>query len=311
MPWGRKMGVGLFAGRQFRIDPHSVSWDFKAKTSVTNTLGGKVIQVFGTKLSTMKVDGVFGTGGWKAQLLFLQEIKEISAEQVRAGRISNSDIQPFIFMYPPRDWMFQVWLKNYTSPDGDAVVHSNEIINPKWTLELFIVEDNSGLKQVAQNAYIARIGEGLGWRQTLFNGPLGDLNTTLNPNQPTQPSTGVRERGFGSVDSGGNAVQGANFPPEVERWRGLVARYFPASVVNQALSVMWCESRGNPKAVNPSSGAAGLFQHLPKYWAQRSAAVGFGGKSAFDPEANVAAAAALYKSRGNWSHWSCKPAPGV
>ena len=31
--------------------------------------------------------------------------------------------------------------------------------------------------------------------------------------------------------------------------------------------VVWRESRGDPKAVNPSSGAGGLFQFLPSTWA--------------------------------------------
>jgi len=83
------------------------------------------------------------------------------------------------------------------------------------------------------------------------------------------------------------------YPPEVERWRSLVARYFPASEVDKALYVISLESSGNPSAVNPSSNAAGLFQVLP-------AAHGNGNWT--DPETNVKKAAELYGQSG-WKPW--------
>lgn len=39
--------------------------------------------------------------------------------------------------------------------------------------------------------------------------------------------------------------------------------------VDNALKVMQCESSGNPMAVNPNSGTAGLFQNHPVYWQDR------------------------------------------
>lgn len=91
----------------------------------------------------------------------------------------------------------------------------------------------------------------------------------------------------------------------VERWRPLVAQYFPAGQVDRALRVMACESGGYSRAANPTSSARGLFQHLGKYWATRSAAAGFAGASIFDPEANVATAAWLLKEAG-WGSWVCR-----
>lgn len=91
----------------------------------------------------------------------------------------------------------------------------------------------------------------------------------------------------------------------VEQWRGLVAAYFPASQVERALRVMRCESGGNPNAKNPRSSARGLFQHLSRYWPTRSAAAGFAGASVFDPTANVATAAWLWRT-GGWGHWVCR-----
>lgn len=89
----------------------------------------------------------------------------------------------------------------------------------------------------------------------------------------------------------------------VEQWRSLVAKYFAAGDVDHALSVIDCESKGgDPNTQHPRSHASGLFQHLPKYWAERSAAAGFSGADIFNPEANVAVAAWLAYSEG-WYHW--------
>jgi len=100
--------------------------------------------------------------------------------------------------------------------------------------------------------------------------------------------------------------------PGVERWRNLVAQHFPASRVEEAMSIMDCESGGDPTARNPRSGAAGLYQFLPRTWSHASAQAGVGHLSVEDPEANIAAAAWLTEysvSRGNraWSHWTCRP----
>ncbi len=97
-------------------------------------------------------------------------------------------------------------------------------------------------------------------------------------------------------------------PPEVEQWRGLVEAYWPASLVDEALSVIDCESNGDPNAVNPSSGAAGLFQFLPSTWDSASVQAGWDGADVFDPEANIATAYWLYSQFTEpWQQWNCKP----
>ena len=107
-------------------------------------------------------------------------------------------------------------------------------------------------------------------------------------------------------------VEGGVFPPLVERWRPLVAAYFPADLIDEALAVIRCESFGDPSLVNPASGASGLFQHMPRYWPARAAAVGFPGASPLEAEPNIAAAAWLVRvslegGLPAWYFWSCKP----
>jgi hypothetical protein len=101
-------------------------------------------------------------------------------------------------------------------------------------------------------------------------------------------------------------------PRDVEEWRPLVSDYFRAGIVDDALAVMDCESRGNPLALNPVSGAAGLFQFIPNTWEWASENAGFAGASPFEPEANIASAAWLVErsievGEGAWSHWNCRP----
>ena len=95
----------------------------------------------------------------------------------------------------------------------------------------------------------------------------------------------------------------------VEQWRPLVDEYWGAQgyadEVEYALMILSAESTGVPSAVNPRSNASGLFQHLPKYWEERSRAAGWAGADIFDPEANIAVAAwlrATSPERG-WKHW--------
>jgi hypothetical protein len=73
----------------------------------------------------------------------------------------------------------------------------------------------------------------------------------------------------------------------------------------QLLRVAWCESRYNPAAYNPSSGASGLFQFMPRTWSANSVRAGYGGVSVFDAVANANTAAYMF-SVGQAGQWSCK-----
>lgn len=118
------------------------------------------------------------------------------------------------------------------------------------------------------------------------------------------------------------ALENPRHHENVERWRPLVERYWQAIVgpellgyqafwldVEGALRMIWHESRGNPDAVNQTSGAAGLFQHLPDYFdyrirmARRVCPDDELPDSPFDSASNVAAAAWLRSQRG-WLPWA-------
>lgn len=89
--------------------------------------------------------------------------------------------------------------------------------------------------------------------------------------------------------------------------RALATEYFKPEDVNTAVRVAWCESRFDPNSVNLRSGAIGLFQHLPQYWAARAENAGFSGADATDPVASTAAAAWAVYNEGGWDIFACRP----
>jgi peptidoglycan hydrolase CwlO-like protein len=133
-----------------------------------------------------------------------------------------------------------------------------------------------------------------------------------NPSNPTStvapsPTTTSPSTSTTTGDGGGSW----DHPPEVEQWRSLAQQFFPSNRVEEALRIIDCESNGDPDAVNPYTGAAGLFQFLPSTWASASPQAGYGGSSAVDPEANIATAAWLanhYQELGYdyWHAWNCR-----
>jgi hypothetical protein len=98
--------------------------------------------------------------------------------------------------------------------------------------------------------------------------------------------------------------------PEFQTLGELVDKYFLPEDKEFILWLAFCESSAFPEhymssAVNKSSRASGWFQHLPKFWDERSVAAGFEGYSIFNPEANVAVAAWLFYEDGGARHWEC------
>jgi hypothetical protein len=82
--------------------------------------------------------------------------------------------------------------------------------------------------------------------------------------------------------------------------RALVSLYFKEADVNRAIRVAWCESRFDPNSVNLRTGGVGIFQHLPRYWEERTANAGFPGADPTDPAASIAAAAWEIYNGGGW-----------
>ena len=166
------MGIATLGNFRFRIDPSAVSWDFEIKATSIKTVGGKVVQVIGTDLGEMIVTGSFGKGGVVEQRAFLARMAGLSQVSIEQYRTRNVRVNPLRFYYPSKKWDFLVYLtsaRQAGAPTTVAATPDNHA--PGWELRLFIVQDNSDIKKVAQDAYIARLANGLGWKISKYNGP--------------------------------------------------------------------------------------------------------------------------------------------
>ena len=120
------------------------------------------------------------------------------------------------------------------------------------------------------------------------------------------------------------ALLSACTPEEVQTYLGLgddAQRAVVEHVVRDAaerwdvdpelmLEIVRCESGFDPTAVNRTSGALGLGQHLPQYWPARAEALGLDPAQWADPRVNAEVTAWMlstqgtapwYPSRGCWS----------
>lgn len=86
---------------------------------------------------------------------------------------------------------------------------------------------------------------------------------------------------------------------QVQQWREAVDAYsWPTET---ALLVIACESQGDPSAVNPSSGATGLFQTMPS-WRGLARRL-FGSADLLNPAVNLAVAFVLWEDSGGRFSW--------
>lgn len=84
-----------------------------------------------------------------------------------------------------------------------------------------------------------------------------------------------------------------------ERWGPLASSFFRVEDLPRVLCLMGHESKGNPSAVNPTSGAAGLMQVMP-FWAPR---FGYDSDDLLDPMVNLEVASWILDHQG-WTAWS-------
>lgn len=282
------MGTATLAGKKFRLNPTSVAWGYKSKTAKHETVGGRVVQIFGTVISDITVTGTFGVGGWKEQEHFLAQMKALADRQIaNTNRPTSGASQRFV--YPEYGWDFHVMLRSFSSPDGSRSVNlANDIIAPKWTLVLFVDEDRSSLKKISQDNYLARLSKGLGWTQTSYNGPmtLDEMNSDLNGqtendyltqqfglDSPATSNPATSNNGTPAATSSSTANSSADNgtatggTPDQNRALG---KNLAASLYGwtgpewDALLALWNRESGwRTDADNPTSSAYGIPQSLP------------------------------------------------
>jgi hypothetical protein len=123
--------------------------------------------------------------------------------------------------------------------------------------------------------------------------------TTTSPPPTTAPHVGsghaVRSGTRPTLPPAPHVARG--FEPNVERWRAMVATYgWP---VDEVLTVMTCESHGNPDDVGPRYIDRKGGVHYPHGLLQVM-------DGPFDPGENLRVAFSIW-SGSRWRQWSCKP----
>lgn len=305
------MALASLGGLTFPIEPSAVSWAYQMKTAMQRTRGGSVVQVLGVNLGDMTVSGTFGNGvrtrgdteGWQAQERFRKQIQEWTEEAV-----ATSGSKPLRFLFPHYGWDFQVFIKGFTSADGDSVHHSDEIINPQWTLTLFVVADSTGVVvKGIKDAYLARLMTGVGWRQSQYNGPSANqVATTLKgqsvvtyvENTLTTAAGGGSDANTPSSTEGKSSTTGKVGTPQI---RAYIQTAFSvmgitpsAQDIDDVATVIQYESTNDPHAENDSdvnakagNASKGFMQTTGTTFAQY-ALPGYN-TDIFDPVSNIIA----------------------
>lgn len=228
-------GLCILGDITFRINPNDISWNFQVHTSVTPTVGGRVVQVLGASLSDITITGMYGENrlahvlghdssekspgrSWRMAEAFASEVHRLMQQQSPPPGTSKGYQQPvpLRWFYPPRGWDFLVYIKSLQDLNGGVVSHKYGKFSYGYTLTLFPVKDNTfGLTgdtttlKTAQNkaleTAIARISNGLGWQETKYNDPglqnqigSGDVNSGVAPtdNSGSRPPGGPANARF-------------------------------------------------------------------------------------------------------------------
>lgn len=226
------MAFAQLGSYSFRIAPSQVLFTYSVDTSVINTVGGRVVQVYGSTIGDITVQGLFGqerTGGmrdsWQLAEEFQAAIASMVAQQSKIptglqiqGRDPTPMHQPVRFVYndapgaantglPVHNWDCMVYIKSLRDVSAnDAVVeHATGKYSYGYTLTLFVVQDNSGtLKTAAVNNFIDRLADGVGWQRTRYNGPMdkAELQAYIDANSPDGTIHGLVLQEFNDASEG-------------------------------------------------------------------------------------------------------------
>jgi hypothetical protein len=208
--------LGFSGGPQltFRINPSSIDWGFEIHTNTVRTVGGTNVQITGATLRDLVVTGYLGENreagpardgladhagaSWRLHEAFLGHCRTIMRYQARDATRTGRMHEPAVFNYPGRGWRWRVYLKRVDDLDGTASVeHSTGKFSHGYRLTFFVVSTGSDslvragtshnavdiAQEKAITSFIRRISEGIGWRQSEYNGRLFDAGTETDTGQ--------------------------------------------------------------------------------------------------------------------------------
>lgn len=208
------MGLARLGDVTFRVNPSSLVLPFSMDTSVQQTVGGRVVQVYGATFGDLVIGGLFGQqrgrgmlGAGSTDPGTSWRLAEDFVRKVRGLVNKQRDLNPhrFTFTYDlgggrggrrvapePHSWDLDVYIKDLKDADGNAVVeHSTGKFSHGYTLTLFVVRDRTDtLISAAADSFITRLAEGVGWEQSAYNGALtpAEVQRFLASQSPGDPT---------------------------------------------------------------------------------------------------------------------------
>ncbi len=167
------MSTATIDGISFPVNPSMVSWSYTVNMSTHKTIGGKVVQLYGWRMGDLTIGGHFGSVD--RQKAFFEQLRSIADKQ--APTLDRRVPQPVRFRWPERNWDFWVFLKKVNQDGASVAVDiTHQSVAPRYTMSLFVAEDNGNIvkaaESAAQTAYINRLTAGLGWEKSSWNGPV-------------------------------------------------------------------------------------------------------------------------------------------
>jgi hypothetical protein len=193
--------TATLGGVPLPLDPERVGWRATTKQSVTETVGGKVVQVFGTSISEVNIQGSYGTQGFTGEQAFLAQVKAWVAAQVgdlvavQGQGIWNGS--PLQFVFPFHNWILPVYIVKFWNPNPESyssVYADPGVVNYHWALTLYVASNNASVTAADSTLdasliqYMSRLAQYFGWFPNQAAGPVSvGQYPTLVPLTATTP----------------------------------------------------------------------------------------------------------------------------
>jgi len=182
---------------RFRTNPNQIRWSYRLKTSVTNTYGGRVIQLLSASIDDLVVTADAGGGGWDYMHQVALQFRDLLVYQKNTG-------QPGVFEYPNRGWKMSVYALNFPFKDANVAVRR------EFTMNFKVQEDISGVVTTQSlQQEIARLKEGIGWSHNEYNSPDPAADDAITANGGVDPNK--TPSGDAAAPGGGGRGTGGTF----------------------------------------------------------------------------------------------------
>jgi hypothetical protein len=150
---------------RLRVAPEAIEWHYTLNTKVTNTYGGKVVQVLSVTIENMSVPCLSGNGGRE----YLKSIATFFKEMILWQRDTQT---PAVFSYAPRSISLKVYGSDFTLQD-----YTGNVTFP-FSLGFRVQEDLLGtVKSRLIVSELLALNEGIGYIKSKFNDPESTTGT--------------------------------------------------------------------------------------------------------------------------------------